>query len=224
MNPINYQRLRGNWATERRFRPGRATTECRLSRRGIGAELVASRWELGRAEVDTYAQQSRWRVRQVAAMGEFGPEIIPAVVSSPESRVLVEVDETIADVVSPGSAHAVLECTGIEPDELDPHEISEAFPSIPLAWQLEFDADINRLNPRGGSIGLGRPGPASGLRSLATTLSALEATGGRLGIQVSEGVGSAGDALFARVAGSGRCPSSRIRSTALSGPNQSSHR
>ena len=62
--------------------------------------------------------------------------------------------------------------------------------------QREFDADINRLNPRGGSIGLGRPGPASGLRSLATTLSALEATGGRLGIQVSEGLGSAGDALL----------------------------
>jgi acetyl-CoA acyltransferase len=90
----------------------------------------------------------------------------------------------------------VLECTGVEPDELDHYEISEAFASIPLAWQREFDADMNRLNPRGGSIGLGRPGPAAGLRSLATTLSALEATGGKLGIQVSEGLGSAGDALL----------------------------
>jgi acetyl-CoA acyltransferase len=251
-------------------KPGRSTTQCGVSRRGISAELVASRWELGRAEVDAYAQQSRWRARQVAAMGEFGPEIIPAVVWSPESRVLVEVDETTADDVPPGSgvplfydpdiadrypeigwrlhagnvsqpvmgaaaailvggdraielglrprarivglaecahtrgsrlcgpiqaARAVLDCTGIDPDDLDHYEISEAFPSIPLAWQREFDADINRLNPRGGSIGLGRPGPASGLRSLATALSALEATGGRLGIQVSEGVGSAGDAL-----------------------------
>jgi acetyl-CoA acyltransferase len=252
-------------------KPRRSTTPCRLSRRGISAELVASRWELGRAEVDAYAQQSRWRVRQVAAMGEFGPEIIPAVVWSPESRVLVEVDETTADEVPPGSgvplfynpdiadrypeigwrlhagnvsqpvmgaaaavlvggdraielglrprarilglaecahtagsrlcgpiraARAVLGCAGIDPDDLDHYEISEAFPSIPLAWQREFNADTNRLNPRGGSIGLGRPGPASGLRSLATTLSALEATGGRLGIQVSEGVGSAGDALL----------------------------
>jgi acetyl-CoA acyltransferase len=251
-------------------KPGRST-ERRLSRRGISAELVASWWELGRAEVDEYAQQSRWRARQVAAMGEFGPEIVPAVVWSPESRALVEVDETTADDVPPGggvplfydpdiadrypeigwhlhagnvsrpamgaaaavlvggdtaielglrprarilgfaeSAHtpgsrlcgpiraarAVLQCTGIDPDDLDHYEISEAFPSIPLAWQREFDADINRLNPRGGSIGLGRPGPASGLRSLATTLSALDATGGRLGIQVSEGVGSAGDALL----------------------------
>jgi len=252
-------------------KPARSTTECRLSRRGISAELVASRWELGPADVDAYAQQSRWRTRAVAAMGEFGPEIIPAVVWSPQSRVLVEVDETIADEGPPGSgvplfydadiadrypeigwrlhagnvsqpvmgaaaavlvggdqaielglrprarilgvaecahtpgsrscgpiraARAVLECTGIDPDELDHYEISEAFPSIPLAWQREFDADTNRLNPRGGSIGLGRPGPASGLRSLATTLGALEATGGRLGIQVSEGVGSAGDALL----------------------------
>jgi acetyl-CoA acyltransferase len=251
-------------------KPGRST-ERRLSRRGISAELVASRWELGPADVDAYAQQSRWRARQVAAMGEFGPETIPAVVWSPESRLLVEVDETTADDVPPGgrvplfydadiasrypeigwrlhagnvsqpamgaaaavlvgadraidlglrprarilglaewahtpgsrlcgpiqAALAVLECTGIDPDELDHYEISEAFPSIPLAWQREFDADINRLNPRGGSIGLGRPGPAAGLRSLATALSALDATGGRLGIQVSEGVGSAGDALL----------------------------
>jgi acetyl-CoA acyltransferase len=252
-------------------KPGSSERSHGLFRRGISAELVASRWELGRAEVDAYAQQSRRRAREVAAMGEFGPEIIPAVVWSPESRVLVEVDETIAGDVPPGSgvplfydpdiadrypeigwrlhagnvsqpvmgaaaavlvgrdravelglrprarilglaecahtpgsrlcgpiraASAVLECTGVEPDELDHYEISEAFASIPLAWQREFDADMNRLNPRGGSIGLGRPGPAAGLRSLATTLSALEATGGKLGIQVSEGLGSAGDALL----------------------------
>jgi acetyl-CoA acyltransferase len=252
-------------------KPGRSTTKYRLSRQGISAELVASWWELGQGEVDAYAQQSRWRAREVAAMGEFGPEIIPAVVSSAESRVLFEMDETIAGDAPPGggvplfydpdiadrypeigwhlhagnvsqpvmgaaaavlvggdraielglrprarilglaecahtpgsrvcgairAARAVLECTGIDPDELDHYEISEAFPPIPLAWQREFDADINRLNPRGGSIGLGRPGPASGLRSLATTLSALEATGGRLGIQVSEGLGSAGDAVL----------------------------
>jgi acetyl-CoA acyltransferase len=261
-------------------KPGRAPTGCRASRRGITAELVASRWELGRAEVDAYAQQSRWRAREVAAMGEFGPEIIPAVVSSLQSQVLVGADETIDGDLPPSSgvplyydpdiadrypeigwrlhagnvsrpvmgaaaavlvggdraielglrprarilgraecahtpgsrfcgpiraARAVLECTGIDPDELDHYEISEAFPSIPLAWQREFDADTNRLNPRGGSIGLGRPGPASGLRSLATALSALEATGGRLGIQVSEGIGSAGDALLLELLPRVRC-------------------
>jgi acetyl-CoA acetyltransferase len=94
------------------------------------------------------------------------------------------------------AAHTVLEHIGVDADKLDHYEISEAFPSIPLAWQKEFSADTYRLNPRGGSIGLGCPGPAAGLRSLATTLSALEATGGQLGIQASEGIGSAGDALL----------------------------
>jgi acetyl-CoA acyltransferase len=252
-------------------KPGSSETSHGLFRRAIGAELVASWWKLSRAEVDDYAQQSRRRAREVAAMGEFGPEIIPAVAWSPESLVVIEADETIvgdlppdngeplfydSDIAcrypeigwrlhagnvshrvigaaaailvghdraielglrprarilalaecarTPGSrlcgsiraGAAVLEHTGIDPDQLDHYEISEAFPSIPLAWQREFDANIDRLNPRGGSIGLGRPGPAAGLRSLATTLSALEATGGKLGIQVSEGLGSAGDALL----------------------------
>ena len=240
------------------------------SRRGLSAELVASRWKLDRAEVDAYARRSRRRAGEVAAMGEFRPEIIPIDAWSPRSRTIIEVDETIAggpppcgrplfyepaiakqhpDIgwhlhagnVShpaigaaaailagddraielglrprarllalaecahvPGSqvcgpiraAHTVLEHIGVDADKLDHYEISEAFPSIPLAWQKEFSADTYRLNPRGGSIGLGCPGPAAGLRSLATTLSALEATGGQLGIQASEGIGSAGDALL----------------------------
>jgi acetyl-CoA acetyltransferase len=268
-------------------KPERSTTTRRLSPRGISAELVASRWKLGRVEVDAYAQESRRRAREVAAMGEFGPEIIPAVKWSLDSRVIIEADETIADDPPPGpglplfydpdiahrypeigwrlhagnvshpvigaaaavlvgsdraielglrprarilalaecehtpgsrlcgpirAARAVLEHTGIDPDELDHYEISEAFPSIPLAWQREFDADVDRLNPRGGSIGLGRPGPASGLRSLATTLNALEATGGKLGIQVSEGLGSAGDALLLELLPLSACPSSGRKS------------
>jgi len=252
-------------------KPESSATSCRLSPRGIRAELVASWWKMSRAEVDAYAQQSRQRAREVAAMGEFRPEIIPAVAWSPESCVVIEADETIVGDLPPDNggplfynsdiarqypeigwrlhagnvsqpvigaaaailvghdraielgvrprarilalaecahtpgrrlcgpiraATAVLEHTGIDHNQLDHYEISEAFPSIPLAWQREFDADMNRLNPRGGSIGLGSPGPAAGLRSLATTLSALEATGGRLGIQVSEGLGSGGDALM----------------------------
>lgn len=248
--------------------PGVASSASRL---GITAELVASRWKLGRADVDAYARRSRRRAREVAAMGEFGSEIIPIVSWTRDSCTVIAADETIADGPPPGprdslffepvvarrhpeigwhlhagnvshpavgaaaallvgedraielglrprarilamadtaytpgspkcgpirAARAVLEHTGIHPDRLDHYEISEAFPSIPLAWQREFDADTNRLNPRGGAIALGRPGPAAGLRSLATTLAALEATGGRLGIQVSDGIGSTGAALL----------------------------
>lgn len=262
------------------------------SRRGIAAELVASQWKLGRDELDAYAQRSRRRAREVAAMGEFNPEIIPAVAWSPNSRILVAVDETItghlprgdgaplfydpdiafryreigwhlhagnvshpvigaaaailvgndraaelgvqprARIVAldewahtPGpqlcgpiqASRAVLERSGLDPGDLDHYEISEEFPSIPLAWQQEFNADTDRLNPRGGSIGLGHPGPAAGLRSLVTTLSALEATGGRLGILASEGHGSAGDALILERLPRSGCCSARIEASARQG-------
>jgi len=82
-------------------KPGSSETSRGLSRRGISAELVASWWKLSRAEVDAYAQQSRRRAREVAAMGEFGPEIIPAVAWSPESRVVIEADETIVGDLPP---------------------------------------------------------------------------------------------------------------------------
>jgi len=257
-------------------------------RRGIKAELVASQWKLGRAELDAYAQRSQRRAREVAAMGEFGQEIIPAVVWSPESRRVITADETIPDsspdigeeplfydpdiarrhpeigwclhagnvsrpvigaaaTILLGSdraeelgvrprarilalaecphipdsplfgpmraSRAVFERTRIDPDDLDHCEINEAFPSTPLAWYHEFNADSSRLNPRGGSIGLGRPGPAAGLRSLATALSALQATGGRLGIQVSEGRGSAGDALLIESLPRPVCHSEAARAT-----------
>ncbi|MBC3193763.1 hypothetical protein H7X46_22135 [Pseudonocardia sp. C8] len=228
-----------------------------LTSRGLReAELLASRWGLDREELDTYARQSRQRAREVADMGEFGPEIIPAVAWTTRSCKVVTADETIGDAVAPGfpqpgrhlhagnishpavgaavtilmgseralelgirprarivalaeshgpgpdgcgpvdASRLVFDHTGLDPDDLDHYEISEVYSSIPLAWSREFNADMNRFNPRGGSIGLGRPGPAAGLRSLATTLSALAATGGRLAIQASEGRGNTGSAFL----------------------------
>jgi acetyl-CoA acyltransferase len=67
--------------------------------------------------------------------------------------------------------------------EIDHFEVNEAFASVPLAWAKTFDADIARLNPRGGAIALGHPLGASGVRLMATMLNALEQTGGRYGLQ-----------------------------------------
>lgn len=223
------------------------------------AELLADRWRIDREDLDAYARLSRQRACEVAAMGEFCPEIIPAVAWSTQSRVVVTADETIGAAVDTGAAlddgrqrlhagnlgcaavgaaatlllgadralelgvrararilalaervdpsdgrlrdpmaasRAALGRSGIEPNDLDHYEVDEEFPSFALAWQREFAADLDRFNPRSGSIGLGHPGPAAGLRSLATMLSALEATGGRLGLQTTEGPGCPGDALL----------------------------
>ncbi|KQY58231.1 acetyl-CoA acetyltransferase [Aeromicrobium sp. Root495] len=77
----------------------------------------------------------------------------------------------------------VLARSGLTIDEIDHYEVNEAFASVPLAWAKHFDADPKRLNPRGGAIALGHPLGASGVRLMTTMLNALEATGGRYGLQ-----------------------------------------
>src|ERR1700757_5140805 len=67
--------------------------------------------------------------------------------------------------------------------DIDHYEVNEAFAPVPMAWAQHFGADPARLNPRGGAIALGHPLGASGARLLTTMLCALEATGGRFGLQ-----------------------------------------
>jgi acetyl-CoA acetyltransferase family protein len=77
----------------------------------------------------------------------------------------------------------VLERAGLHLADIDHYEVNEAFAPVPLAWQAETGADPERLNPRGGAIALGHPLGASGARLLTTMVHALEATGGRYGLQ-----------------------------------------
>jgi acetyl-CoA acyltransferase len=77
----------------------------------------------------------------------------------------------------------ILKRSGLTIDQIDHYEVNEAFASVPLAWSKHFDADPARLNPRGGAIALGHPLGASGARLMATMLNALEASGGRYGLQ-----------------------------------------
>jgi acetyl-CoA acetyltransferase family protein len=77
----------------------------------------------------------------------------------------------------------VLRRSGLSLDEIDQYEVNEAFAPVPLAWAAHFSADQKKLNPRGGAIALGHPLGASGGRLMTTMLNALEATGGRYGLQ-----------------------------------------
>ncbi|WP_020499209.1 thiolase family protein [Sciscionella marina] len=94
----------------------------------------------------------------------------------------------------------VLARAGLNLDDIDVYEVNEAFAPVPLAWQHEFDADPERLNPRGGAIALGHPLGASGTRLHTTLLNYLEATGGRYGLQtMCEGGGMANATIIERV-------------------------
>jgi acetyl-CoA acetyltransferase family protein len=93
-------------------------------------------------------------------------------------------DDPITMLTGPIPAtEKVLKRSGLSIHDIDHYEVNEAFAPVPLAWQQHFDADPARLNPRGGAIALGHPLGASGARLLTTMLNALEASGGRYGLQ-----------------------------------------
>jgi acetyl-CoA acetyltransferase family protein len=93
-------------------------------------------------------------------------------------------DDPITMLTGPIPAtEKLLRRSGLSLDEIDHYEVNEAFAPVPLAWAAHFGADSKKLNPRGGAIALGHPLGASGARLLTTMLNALEAAGGRYGLQ-----------------------------------------
>ncbi|NDE59674.1 MAG: thiolase family protein, partial [Acidimicrobiia bacterium] len=77
----------------------------------------------------------------------------------------------------------ILERSGLGIHDMDVVEINEAFASVVLAWQKEFDPDMDKVNPNGGAIALGHPLGCSGARLMTTLLHELERTNGRYGLQ-----------------------------------------
>jgi len=94
----------------------------------------------------------------------------------------------------------ILDRSRLRIDDFDAVEVNEAFAPVPLAWQHEFDADPDRINPRGGAIALGHALGSSGTRLLTTLVSELEGSGGRYGLQLMcEGGGMANATIIERV-------------------------
>ena len=99
----------------------------------------------------------------------------------------------------PATAHALARA-GMTLDQIDLVEINEAFASVVLAWQRETGADLDRVNVHGGAIALGHPLGATGARLMTTLLYALEAAGGRYGLQtMCEGGGQANVTIIERL-------------------------
>lgn len=62
---------------------------------GISAEMLAARWEIGRAELDAFSLESHRRAFQAAESGAFCREIVPVPVSTGEGVVRIDRDEGI---------------------------------------------------------------------------------------------------------------------------------
>ena len=84
--------------------------------------------------------------------------------------------------------------------DMDVIEINEAFASVVLAWEREYGADMERVNPNGGAIAIGHPTGCSGARLMATLLNEMERTGARYGLQtMCEGGGQANATIIERL-------------------------
>jgi acetyl-CoA acyltransferase len=82
--------------------------------------------------------------------------------------------------------------SGLKLADIGAFEVNEAFASVVLAWVAEFDADMSKVNPRGGAIALGHPLGASGARLMTTMLHHMRDEGIRYGLQaMCEGGGQA---------------------------------
>lgn len=91
----------------------------------------------------------------------------------------------------PGTKKA-LQRAGLSMEDIGVFEINEAFASVPLAWGIETEADMSKLNPNGGAIALGHPLGGSGARIMTTMVHHMKNNGLRYGLQaMCEGGGQA---------------------------------
>ena len=98
------------------------------------------------------------------------------------------------------ATYKVLKRAGLTLDQIDLVEINEAFASVPLAWQRETGANMERVNVNGGAVAIGHPLGASGARLTTVLLHELERTGGRYGLQtICEGGGMANGMIIERI-------------------------
>lgn len=81
-----------------------------------------------------------------------------------------------------GAIQRLLKKLSLEVKDIDLFEINEAFAVVPMAAMKELGIPHEKVNVHGGAVALGHPIGASGARTLATLLYALQERGGRIGV------------------------------------------
>jgi acetyl-CoA acetyltransferase len=106
---------------------------------------------------------------------------------TPQARILARVvvgSDPVLMLDSPIPAtRRVLKKANLSIEDIDVVEINEAFASVVLAWEMEIQPDMSRVNPNGGAIALGHPLGATGAVLMTKLLHELQRTGGRYGLQ-----------------------------------------
>jgi len=99
------------------------------------------------------------------------------------SRVVVGSDPELMLTGPIAATEKALQRAGLSIDQMDAIEINEAFAPVVLAWAVETEPPMQRVNPNGGAIALGHPLGATGAKLMTTLLHELERSGGRYGLQ-----------------------------------------
>ncbi len=109
------------------------------------------------------------------------------------SHISVRADDPIWMLTAPIPATKyALKKSDMDLSDIDIVEINEAFASIPLAWQKEFDYPAEKINVHGGAIALGHPLGATGARLMTTLIHEMKRSNLKYGLQtMCEGGGQA---------------------------------
>jgi acetyl-CoA C-acetyltransferase len=81
-----------------------------------------------------------------------------------------------------GAIEKLLKKLSLKVSQVDLFEINEAFSVVPMAAMKELGIPHEKVNVHGGAVALGHPIGASGARTLATLLNALQQRGGKIGV------------------------------------------
>jgi len=76
----------------------------------------------------------------------------------------------------------LLKRLGMEVRDVDLFEVNEAFSVVPMATMKDLGIPHDRLNVHGGAVALGHPIGASGARTLATLLNAMQKRDAKIGV------------------------------------------
>ncbi len=134
--------------------------------------------QIERVEHVHHAGNSSGVVDGASALLIASPEYAKAHGLKPRGRVVMTATagtEPVIMLTAPAPASQLcLKKAGMNKSNIDLFEVNEAFASVVLRFQREFDIDDTRLNVNGGAIALGHPIGATGGMLIETALDELE--------------------------------------------------
>lgn len=123
---------------------------------------------------------------------------------TPLARIVAYEDAAVAPIdfgIAPALAvNKMLKRTGLTMQDIDYHEVNEAFSAVALANMQLLDLDASKVNVHGGAVALGHPLGMSGARILLSLINVLKQKDGKLGMaSICNGGGGASAMILERM-------------------------